>query len=243
MTVTTFEVDPSIPQDLVDEALAGRRASAPFQELAEQNSLEAARGFAAVVPATPREAIANAKALCTDSVNVGIGRCLETVRMREFIIPPRDPSAELSWENSTIKHHQTDPLKIPRGAPTYFINGRFGHIVESVGGGLCWTTDFHRPGFVDLALISRLGAWCGGQLVGWSEMLEGVDVWPSPKKPAPKPQSWTLQDRLAFIEHHLTVAEANHASQVKIDGLKLWRDHIKARVAVNAKGRHTKGSS
>jgi hypothetical protein len=91
---------------------------------------------------------------------------------------------------------------------------------------MCWTTDYRRTGFVDLAPIAPLAAWCRGRLVGWSEDVNGVDVWDE-KKPRP---TYGLEDRLRLIERALDRARDNDAPRWRVQGLRRWRDQLRTRL-------------
>lgn len=219
-------VDPSVTAEEIERAHDAEPAD--FPDVEEQDDLDEL-GEGAITPATPREAIQHARALTEDDTFVGVGYCLRTVRDPEYRVPALWPDAETAWENGAPQHRTSDPVAIPRGAPVYWTNGRHGHIALSLGGGLCRTTDYHRPGYVDVALISRLAPWCGGQLVGWAETLNGYDVWPDPKKPKPAPRAWTLADRRAFIHRRLLAArEAGRDTQAA--RLKAWQDRMDAKL-------------
>jgi hypothetical protein len=185
-------------------------------------------------PRTPKEALAVAKQYTDNNTFVGVGMCLRTVH-EYFNVGALWPDAETAYEHSAPRHHQTDPLGIPRGAVIYWSNGRHGHVALSCGGGFCRTTDYRRNGFVDLAPIANLASWCGGQLDGWGEVLNGVDVWPTPPakdKPAkPTPAPWGLADKEAMLAQALAHAKHNHAPQRRINGLTAWHDHVAARLA------------
>ena len=224
---TIYDLHPDVTPDEVEAAHDATPVE--FPDVPEQDNLDEL-GAGAVVPATPPQAIANARALTDNDVFVSVGMCLGCVRDREFRVPALYPDAETAWEEAFGKHPESDPKKIPRGAVPYWINGRHGHVALSVGGGLCRTTDYRRPGFVDLAPIGNLASWCGGRLVGWAEGLNGFDVWPDPKKPKPPPPPFGLADKERLVRHALERARKNKAPARRIDGLHRWHDHLVARL-------------
>lgn len=191
----------------------------------EQDDLEEL-GAGLLEPATPREALAHARGLSRSDVYVGVGYCLRTVRQDEFEIGALYPDAETAWHEAEHKHRTTNPLEIPRGAVPFWTNQRFGHVALGAGGGMCWTTDYRRPGYVDLAPIAALGRWCGGQLVGWAEDVNGVDLWPSPR---PKPERFTIEDRIALVRRALKRARENEAPTTRVEGLDAWLARLEAR--------------
>lgn len=223
--------DPSITADELNDALGA--TPQPYQDVEFHDDItQLVHTLSVVVPATPAEAMTNAKALTDNNVFVGVGMCLATVRGREFEVPALWPDATTAWENAATRHFETNPNRIPRGAVVYWLNGRHGHVALSVGGGLCRTTDYRRTGFVDLAPISALDSWCGGRLVGWGETLNGIDVWPSPNKPDPKPapKPWGLEEKHKLVASALKHAKENHVSERRIDGLTTWLHHIEDRL-------------
>lgn len=227
-----LDLDTTITEAMIDTAYDDRDAvdyqvvfDSIVHQLAQDDLDE--QGAGTITPATPDQARANARALHENSTYVGVGYCLRTVRDPEFRIPGLYPDAETAWEEAELQHRTTNPLEIPRGAIPFWTNGRFGHVALSVGGGLCWTTDYRRPGYVDLAPIAALGPWCGGRLVGWAEDLNGIDCWPSDR---PKPV-FNLDDRIRLVRNALDRARANKAGQVRIDGLTCWLDRLEKRAA------------
>lgn len=179
---------------------------------------------AGVAPVSPRRAIANMRALAEGDVYVGVAYCLKTVRSA-YGVAPLYPDAETAWEEAEAKHRTSDPHKIPRGAPVFWTNGRFGHVAVSAGGGMCWTTDYRRTGYVNMAPIAALAEWCGGRLVGWSEDVNGVTVY----TPPPPPPTFDLDNRIALIRKALKKARAADAPAWRITGLEGWLDQLRAR--------------
>lgn len=211
-------LDPSVTAEEVEAA----QDATPAPYAGDQYAHDDLEGLGAgpITPNTPAVALANAKRLTDDDVYVGVGYCLKTVRDPEFGVAALWPDAETAWEQAGGKHPTSNPDEIPRGAVVYWTNGRFGHVALSVGGGLCRTTDYRRPGYVDLARIDRLGSWCGGELVGWAEELNGVDVWPNPHRR--HRDLFTIEDRIAVVRHALKVAQAHHAPAARVEGLDAW---------------------
>jgi hypothetical protein len=222
--VTDLTLDPSITADELNDAMGA--TPAPFPDVDFHDDADQVHGLTAVAPATPAEAIANARQIHENNVFVDVGMCLATVR-RYFEVPALWPDAATAWEHSSPRHNA---MNIPGGAVIYWVNGRHGHVALSVGGGLCWTTDYRRNGFVDLAPIANLASWCGGTLAGWGETLNGFDVWPDPKKPKPEPAPWGLEDKRRLIAAALKRAKAHGAPERRIDGLTKWLDRLDHRI-------------
>jgi len=137
--------------------------------------VEAAKGTADAGRNTPREALARAKYKSEHGVYQGVGMCLFSVR-DDFLIASKFPDAISAWKASPKKHRATHGADVPRGAPVFW-GERLGHVALSAGGGLCWSTDVSRPGYVDIVRIDEITQRWGKPLLGWSESLNGVLVW------------------------------------------------------------------
>lgn len=108
--------------------------------------------------------------------------CLAFVR-QAFGLPAVYPSARVARERAQHLHRTTDAGSIPAGVPVHMTTSSDAdHIVLSIGGGRCLSTDARRRGRVDVVPIAGLAEAWGGQLIGWSEDLNGFRVW---KAPAP----------------------------------------------------------
>jgi hypothetical protein len=234
-------LDPAISQEMVDQA----HAADPFdyeQVLAEIEARQAqddideadARGLVAPAIRKPGEAALEARRWHEENLTLGVGMCLATVR-HYFNVNALWPDAETAGEHSAPLHRSTNAADFPRGTCGYAYNGRHGHIWINAGGGLCWTTDYRRGGgFVDLAPISAMAPWIGGQLIGWGEVLNGVDVWPTPKpdpKQSAKPvfHAWSLADRRAYVHHRLLRARDDGHDKLAHQ-LKAWQDKMDAKI-------------
>jgi len=232
-------VDPSVTAAEIEQAHDGDPA--PFPNIEDADTLDdaspALRGLVGVVPATPAQALVNAKRLRDDHTFVGVGMCLATVRGPIFGLPPLWPDADTAMEHSAPFHPLTDTLAAPRGSVGFAANGGHGHVWLNLGGGLASTTDFHENGFEGVALISRMLAWCGATRWGWGEVLNGFDVWPGQRKPPrphqpddPKPHApWTLEQRAAFIARRARIARREgHLARAR--QLKRWHDRMELRI-------------
>lgn len=172
---------------MTDEQIAADANPAPYEE-AVQDELEGSGG-PGDAPRTPEQAIDYGLALMRHHTFVEVGYCLRTVRT-DYGVGPLYLDATEAWAGADKKHRTSNPKDIPRGVPAFWTGGSagHGHIVLSVGGGICLTTDFHESGYVDLARIDRIGPAWGLNLVGWTEDLNGVTVWTDkPDQPAPHP--------------------------------------------------------
>lgn len=237
-----MSTDPTTPADLEDliaqlPQLADGQDPAPYPHQAEvvqdgQDDLDELGG-PGDAPNTSWEALKLAKQWIAEGVWIGVGYCLRTIRSL-YGVPALYPDAETAWEEADRKHPQTDPAKIPWGVPVFWTNGRYGHIAFSIGHGRCITTDYVATGKLGVAPIAALGPWCGGRLVGWTNDLNGVDVWePDAKKPA-APKKWTARDRRDFLKRALDrnlERDVHDHNQLKIQGLRRWIDRIDERLA------------
>ena len=100
--------------------------------------------------------------------------CLVFVRSC-FGIDPRYRSAEVAYYESTIRRGTRSTP--PAGVPVWWTNGGYGHVALSAGDGYCYSTDFLRHGLVDKVSISAITRGWGQTYRGWTEDLNGVDVW------------------------------------------------------------------
>lgn len=232
------DVDPSVTNDELDQAQAD--PATVFPDVDEQDTLDdededgqtAVRALIATVPATPHQAILNARTLRDQHTFVRIGMCLNVVRGRLFHVPALWPDAATAMRHSSPFHPITDPnsTTVPRGAVGYAANGRHGHVWLELGGGLVSTTDYHELGFEGVALRSKMLTWCGATRWGWGETLNGFDVWPDPvRKPAP-PAPWTTEQRIRVLRREQ--AEAKKAGQwQRATRFDQWADRLEKRLS------------
>lgn len=235
----TFDLDPTIsdadlnaavtrvPYDAAPyyPAALNDQAAGPWPLLGRQDDLTELGAASPGAPRTPAQALASARQISRGDVYVGVGYCHRTVR-GFYGVAPLWPDAETACEETDQRHPTNDASAIPRGVPVWWVNGGYGHVALSAGGGMCWTTDYRRTGFVDLAPIAALASWCRGRLWGWSEDINEVDVW----DPKPAPRVFTATDRLNLVTAQLERAKDNGAPEWRIEGLRAWRNQIKTRI-------------
>lgn len=91
-------------------------------------------------------------------------------------------SASAQWRGAQHRHRTSDGNKAPRGVAFCWTGGSrgFGHIVLSVGNGLCWSTDVVRTGHVDLVRINEITQRWGQHPEGWIEDVNGTRIWHPP---------------------------------------------------------------
>jgi hypothetical protein len=197
----------------------------PFEVIEERGEQDDFEGLGAPGDSirTPAEAIRLGHQLDRDNVHVGIGYCLREVRGL-YGAPPLAPDAETAWEQADRRHFTST---IPWGPPVFWVNGGFGHIAISLGRNRCLTTDYVATGQWGVAPISALAPWCRGRLAGYSNDLNGVDVW-EPRKRKPKP--WGIEQRAQVLRNTLQRAIDNEAPQRRIDGLRRWVKQIEKNI-------------
>lgn len=107
------------------------------------------------------------------------GYCLREVR-ECYGVGPKAADAIGAWLDAKHKHIETDPRRIPRGAPIFWSGGSggHGHIAIKAGAKNCWSTDIKRPGYFDKVPVSLIAERWGLKLLGWSSDLNGVEVYP-----------------------------------------------------------------
>ncbi len=118
------------------------------------------------------------------------GFCKREVRECFRIPVSRSLDAAGCWRNAKHKHPETDPTRIPRGVPVFWLGGSEGHGHVTIATGFNanhWTTDLVRDGFFDKTRIGLVSLkWPNLRLVGWSEDFDGVRVWQDGQPLAPR---------------------------------------------------------
>lgn len=105
------------------------------------------------------------------------GLCLRFVRTC-FGVAPRWPYATEAYR-STTKRMGTAGTP-PAWVPIWWAGGRYGHVALSAGGGYCWSNDILRPGKIDKVTIPTITRGWGMAYQGWTEDINGVDVYVEP---------------------------------------------------------------
>lgn len=114
--------------------------------------------------------------------------CLKYVRM-SFGLPGGTPDAGKAWDWAKYKHRTSDSRTIPAGVPVFWeLPSVADHVALSTGNGMCLSNDIKRRGKIDEVPIDLITRSWGGQLLGWTEDLNGVRIWSGtvpqpPKKP------------------------------------------------------------
>lgn len=139
------------------------------------------------MPLAPRRgsaAVEWAKGQHDDGGREWQGWCLSFVR-QAFECPAGVRSASDAWDNAHFKHHTTQGSHAPRAAAFFWKGGShgFGHIVITVGGGLCWSNDIRVAGGISLVHIDEITARWGEEPMGWTEDLNGRRIWVKPHVP------------------------------------------------------------
>lgn len=102
--------------------------------------------------------------------------CLKFTRSC-FGVGPRDLSAKVGWQRAKLKHPTSRAASIPAGVPIWWKIGTYDHVAISVGNGRCISTDILRSGKPDEVDIDLVSDRWGAELLGWSEDINGVDVY------------------------------------------------------------------
>lgn len=137
---------------------------------------------------TPAQAIATARDWSKRGLFFGVGQCLATVR-QYYGVAAGFPTAASSYEAAAHKYPSNDGRDAPRGAPIWWTGGSHGagHVAISVGGGICLSTDWARPGKIDYARINEITARWGLDYKGPTQEINRVVVW-EPQPSAPRGQ-------------------------------------------------------
>jgi len=109
--------------------------------------------------------------------------CLRITR-EALGIGPKYQTAYGAWQGAKYKHKFNGNYNsVPRGV-AFFWRGpsSAGHIVLTLGGGLCLTNDLAGPGTYTVAKLSTITSKWGATPLGWTEDLNGVRYY---SKPAP----------------------------------------------------------
>lgn len=218
----TDDVMPEALQRLVDELpyLEQPAAAYPDTEVDAREGQDDLDELGAGTEAqSRRQAVRAAREWVATALWVGVGYCLKTVRSM-FGVPALWPDAETASEHLEHLHPTTDPDRIPWGVPIWWRNGRYGHVAISVGKGRCITTDYGAPGRLSVAPIAALAPWCRGNLVGWSEDINGVRIWA---------MAYDVDDRIKVVRAALRQAEKDGAGPRKLQGLRKWLAQLEAK--------------
>lgn len=106
-----------------------------------------------------------------------VGYCLKYVRSAHGV-PAVYSSAIVAWANADLKHR--GDRTPPKGVPCFYEGGRFGHVVESAGDGMVWSTDVLTRGRVDLVPLAAIEAEWHYTYLGWAADLNRHRVWKRP---------------------------------------------------------------
>lgn len=152
-----------------------------YPDAPQQDDLEGL-GAPGNAPRNGAEAIAQARTWSNNGHYVGVGYCLKTVR-EYYGVGAKYPDAAGSWQHAAHKRRVGGGRDVPRGVPVYWTGGSagHGHIAISIGGGLCYSTDWKRSGRIDIASIDEITRRWGLHLEGYAWEVNDVVVW----KPVP----------------------------------------------------------
>ncbi|WP_235739030.1 hypothetical protein [Nocardioides alcanivorans] len=115
--------------------------------------------------------------------------CLVYVRSA-FGVPARWPDAGKAWDNAQRRHKTANAASIPAGVPVFWeLPSVADHVALSTGGGMCLSNDIRRKGLIDEVPIDEITRRWGGQLLGWTEDLNGHTVYQPTTTPT-TPKDW-----------------------------------------------------
>lgn len=180
------------------------------------------------------QAIARAQFQSAHGPPFGAGQCMMRTRMLYDAPAIGDfdgdgsPDAEDGWKFAKLKHpFHGDYSAVPRGVPFWWSGGSHdnGHVVVTLGGGLCESTDIKRTGFYDQVSLSRIHEQWGLTPLGWTEDIDGVRVW-TPPLPASKETA-----DMALLADLTVVADKHDVSLVKAARVLLRQAAANAKAA------------
>lgn len=99
-------------------------------------------------------------------------------------IPARYPTAISAWNHAKRRHKFNGNYNsVPAGVAFFWSGPSYaGHVVLTLGGGLCLTNDLAGPGTYTVAKLSDITRRWGAIPKGWTEDLNGVVYYNPPKK-------------------------------------------------------------
>jgi len=225
------QVDPSVTPDELDQATQPPAGAFPIvddQDLVEPDAL--ARSLIAPVPATPAQMIANFRRMREHHTPIGgVGLCLYDVRHFGWNVGALWPTANDAAHHGNPIHRFKRFADVPRGMTIVFVNNHLGHITAGLGGALNNTSDYHEPGFNGVATIANTAEWCNATDWYGIETVNGVDVYPNPKKPKPKPKPFTLAERIQIVRGDMRAAKAK-GHEHRAARYKLWLTQLERRL-------------
>jgi hypothetical protein len=236
-----YELDPSVSTQEFDQAQLAPSTEFPLvDEQDEADDEQRIATLVAITPATPHEAILHARILRQEHTELGVGRCLQIVRQRLFVLPSLWPNANVAIAHGAPVHTVTDFSKVPRGSVLGFVNDHLGHTSLGLGGALTSTPDYHVLGQMGVASIANVAQWCRATKVVWFETLNGFDVWPDPQKPEPPeppktPDWWKAEQRIRHLMNEAEAERKAHHPKVA-NQLEHWAAKIRARTHGPKKG-------
>lgn len=118
--------------------------------------------------------------MCLDFVHTMLG------------LPAHYRTALLAFEGAKVRHdkyHRSPPA----GVPIFFRHADhrandFGHVALSEGHGKCYTNDIDGPGVISHSTIREIELRWGMEYLGWTEDLNGFEVYRRPHPTVPLPR-------------------------------------------------------
>lgn len=173
---------------------------------------------------TARGAIEWARDVSQRNVAIFAGLCLMFVRSC-FNVAPLYPDAWTAWMEADRKNRCT-PADAPRGRAGFFRGGEHGHVVLTLGRGLCYSSDVKRKGMVDVCRIADIEKAWGYTFVGTTGDLNG-------ENPVPRPRASRrrLSDRAWRIRHvrRALLRARSEGDTQRARRLRRWLDALRTR--------------
>lgn len=147
--------------------------------------------------------------------NNGAGQCM--MRNRLLVGAPAigdydgdgSPDAEDGWKFAKRRHPTTLPNAIPGGCFVWWGGGSHdnGHVAyaDPDARGMCWSTDIKRAGYFDLVPIGLIHQRWGLPLLGWSEDIDGVQVYDNQEDDMATPDEIWAETIKAAGDRHAAV--------------------------------------
>ncbi len=172
---------------------------------------------------TARGAIEWARDVSQRNVAIFAGLCLMFVRSC-FNVGPLYPDAWTAWLEADRRNRCT-PNDAPRGRAGFFRGGLHGHVVLTLGKGLCYSSDVKRKGMVDVCRIADIEKAWGYTFVGTTGDLNGES--PVPRQKASRRRLTDRQWRIRFLRRALLRARSQGEVE-RARRVRRWLDALRA---------------
>lgn len=150
-----------------------------------------------------------------------VNRCLKFSRMCNNV-GSKYYDARTAYLHTTKRHTSSTP---PPGVPVWWLEN---HVAHSAGGGYVWSNDILHPGKIDKVPISLITRNWGMTYKGWSEDINGVDVYPNVLKPVTHPDAVSLSQAIeaARRDHYRPQGSGTHENNTMLIERALMREGL-----------------